>query len=104
MKRINILRKARKRLRREITPGICAAILKVLYEENYKSDNLKIKDVYKLFPLLTKNNAERFRSEEDYIYDIYWWRPYEFNKLFSGRRRFMRWLIKQYKNDKEEII
>ncbi len=101
MRRIKILRKAKRELRFRGANGICTAIASVLSRKT--NNKWTLHEVYKLFPLLTKSNAERFRSEEDYYcIDGYWWKRGDFG-LFSGRRQFMRWLIKQYRADKTEL-
>ena len=100
MKRIDILKEAHKLLRDRRECGICIAILRV-------SRSIPLKDVYIKDPLdlffsyFTFENAKRFGASRNF--DGYWW-PIKSYGLFSGRRRFMRWLMKQYKNDKEEII
>lgn len=88
MKRIKILRKAHKLLKRHEREGICIAILFI----SHKSPDV-------IFPLLKREYAKPFGADPE---RPYWWKPGEYG-LFSGRRRFMRWLMKQYKNDKEEI-
>lgn len=102
MKRIDILKEAHKLLKIGYmcyASGICIAIQKV-YLNNGKL--IEIFDISKKFPLFTLENAKKFKAVDD-TYWSYWWKPYNYG-LFSGRRRFMRWLMKQYKNDKEEII
>ena len=96
MKRIDILRKAHKLLKMGYAPGICIAIQKV-YSNNGKL--IEIFDISKKFPLFTLENAKEFEAVDD----TYWWPSYSY-RLFSGRRRFMRWLMRKYRNDKEEII
>lgn len=96
MKRIEILKEAHKLLKEGYVPGICIAIQRV-YSNNGKL--IEIFDISKTFPLFTLENAKKFGAEDN----IYWWKQYKYG-LFSGRRRFMKWLIKQYENDKEEII
>ena len=98
MKKFDILKEARKLLIRGEFKGICSAIKCVLLDHDSN-----IIDPSIVFPLLNQINAEKYREEIDYYWLDYWWAPGNF-RLFSGRRRFMRWLMKQYKNDKEEII
>ena len=62
----------------------------------------RLKGAKDIFPLLDIKYAEKYRRDPLYGNDWFWWNPYNFT-LFSGRRRFFRWLVKQYKNDKEEI-
>ena len=105
MRRIEILRKARKLLRKGLAPGICVAILHVLRMEGSKHEVYDIEEVYKMFPLLTNENAQKFPDlfvSFVSTWGVFWWEPYKFG-LFSGRRRFMRWLIKQYYADKTEL-
>lgn len=96
MRKIQILREARELLKTGNFAGICGAI-EIILKKNKIPYN-----VGTVFPLLLVETAERYRKTRDYIYGHYWWEPYEFG-LFSGRRRFFRWLIRQYKNDKTEI-
>lgn len=96
MKRIDILKEAHELLKMGYAPGICSAIQRV-YSNN--GNLIEIFDIPRKFPLFTLENAKEFKAVDD----IYWWPSYRYG-LFSGRRRFMRWLMKQYKNDKEEII
>lgn len=96
MRKIQILRETRKRLRSGNFAGICIAIRDVLV------DNEIDHNIRTVFPLLLETSAEKYRKPKDYLYDEYWWKPYEFG-LFSGRRQFFRWLMRQYRNDKTEI-
>lgn len=99
MKRIEILREAHKLLRKR-EYGICLAIIRV-FCNNRKINKriITISDIPDYFPLFTLENAKKFGA----IDNAFWW-PKQSYGLFSGRRRFMRWLMRQYKNDKEEII
>lgn len=96
MKRIDILKEAHKLLRDKRECGICVAILRSI-----SLKGVYIEEPLDLFSYLTFENAKRFGASRDF--GGYWW-PMKSYSLFSGRRRFMRWLMKQYKNDKEEII
>lgn len=96
MKRIDILKEAHKLLKKIYAkPGICVAIVEVFES---KGIFITCKEIPDYFPLFTLENAKRFGAKKG----LFWW-DYNYG-LFSGRRRFMRWLMKQYKNDKEEII
>lgn len=98
MKRIEILKEARKLLIRSEFKGICSAIKYVLLDIDAEIINPDI-----IFPELKNSlNAEKYRKKVDCNYRDYWWVPGNF-RLFSGRRRFMRWLMWKYRNDKEEI-
>ena len=106
MKRIDVLREAHKLLKKNKVPGICDAIKTVMRDNNlikYES----YQEVYKYFTLFTIENAIKFsnrlKNNRWYYSGSYWWKPGNF-RLFSGRRRFMRWLMWKYRNDKEEII
>lgn len=103
MKRIDILKEAHKILKNHDDPGICLAIKRV-FCNNGKF--IKIENISDYFPLFTLENAKKFGA----INDVFWWKIQDYNLfsgqygLFSGRRRFMRWLMWQYRNDNEEII
>lgn len=94
MKRIDVLKEAYKLLKKHEEPGICFAIRRVFLNNGVTNDK-----IWDYFPLFTLENAKKFGARDK----IFWWKKYKYG-LFSGRQRFMRWLIKQYKNDKEEII
>lgn len=66
-------------------------------------DNKTDYKVRTVFPLLLDTAAERYRKLKDYLYDEYWWESYKFG-LFSGHRWFFRYLIRQYRKDKKEIL
>lgn len=93
MKRIDILKEAHYLLKRHGNNGICTTISFLInaYELSCSPNDI--------FPLLKREYAKPFGADPE---RPYWWEPGEYG-LFSGRRRFMRWLRKQYKNDKEEI-
>lgn len=100
MKRIDILREANRLLEKGYSPSICKAIDRAL-DNNYISTFSK----YELFPLFNPRNAIRFSTRlmfnrEYRFFGEYWWEPYNYKR---GRKRFMKWLMKQYENDKEEI-
>ena len=96
MKRIEILREANKLLKNHESPGLCTAIVRACRNNGIFITNNIISNY---FPLFTLENAKRFGAKDN----TYWWTINRYG-LFSGRRRFMRWLMKQYRNDKEEII
>ena len=98
MKRIEILLKAHKLLKKQ-QGGICVALYKVIIHNIImNSFNLPPKNIHDYFPLLTLENAKKFGAEDLQ----FWWDPREYG-LFSGRRRFMRWLMWKYRNDKGEL-
>ena len=96
MRKIQILREARELLKTGNYAGICGAI-EVVLKKNKIPYN-----VGTVFPLLLETAVERYRKTRDYMYGHYWWELYEFG-LFSGRRRFMRWLMWEYRDDKEDF-
>lgn len=97
MRKIQILKESKKLLINKKECCICSAIWNSL-EHNGIYDC----DLNKIFPLLTRENAKRFRNNKDRNRADYWWEPGDF-KLFSGRRWFMIWLMWKYRNDKTEI-
>ena len=97
MRKIQILRRARRLLKKQKAKGICIAIRYILNDIDAEELRPNI-----IFPELSLKNAEPYRDIRDKRWRDYWWTPGEFG-LFSGRRRFFRWLMKQYKNDKTEI-
>ena len=110
MKRIEILREAHKVLKGKkycyYANGLCVAIYLVLSEHglwkwprNKKYNSIDYDKIQVYFPLMTRENALKFGADKT---SAFWWRPGEYG-LFSGRRRFMRWLMRQYRNDKEEL-
>lgn len=101
MKRIDILKEAHKLLKDRRECGICIAIFRV-FRSNSLKDVVYIEKSSDLFSsYFTFENAKRFGANN--IFDGYWW-PINSYGLFSGRRRFMKWLMWKYRNDKEEIL
>ena len=97
MTRLEILKEAHRLLKEKEARGICIAINRTL-EHNKLVDIGDTRTAYDFFPLLDLWNAESFGGKDE----IYWWKPREYS-LFSGRRRFMRWLMWMYRNDKEDF-
>jgi len=93
MRRVEILKEAHELLKSHECKGVCTAIRQALDTHQYIKYG-----VDKYIPLFNFNNAKRFNAHKKQ----YWWKPGKYS-IFSGRRRFMRWLIRQYKNDFEEL-
>jgi len=105
MRRIEILKEAHELLKSHHAYGICNAISEVLYKSNivYHRDP----DLNKYFPLFTFENAKKVSLSLRLLSNTvcingFWW-PYYRYGLLSGRRRFMRWLCRQYKHDNTEV-
>lgn len=94
--RIDVLKKAKKYLKTDKYNGICPAIYSSLAHYNIRVDHI----VEYYIPKFNINNAKKFGASAKY--EPWWWKPYRFN-IFSGRRRYLNWLIRQYKNDKTNL-
>jgi hypothetical protein len=97
MRRIDILKEAHELLKSHECNGICTAIRQALDNNGYI--NYRI-DYY--IPLFNYHNAKRFNAYCPNPNKDYWWKYGRYG-IFNGRRRFMRWLMRKYKYDKEEI-
>lgn len=102
--RIDILKKAKEYLKTGKYPGICPAILKALefYEIPFRLYYLSPTErIMYYIPLHNLINAKKFQTDK-YLYNPFWWKSYKFN-IFSGRRRYLNWLIRRHKNDKTNL-
>lgn len=97
MTRLEILKEAHRLLKKKEASGICVAI-KMTLQYNKLVDIEDTRTANDFFPLLDLWYAESFGGKNK----VYWWEPNNY-KLFSGRRRFMRWLMWKYRNDKEDF-
>jgi len=96
--RFDVLKNAEKH--EDDTLGLCSAITKSIYDLyniEVLYDHLK-----ELFPEFSLDNAKKLGFNPCYYDDnVYrwWWKPGEWN----GRKRFLKWLIKYYKNDTSDF-
>lgn len=74
--------------------GLCYAIHKSLYEYGIITGYLGL---ITYFPLFTRNNALAFGASES---DDFWW---PIGNWSTGRKDFLNWLIKQYRDDKTDL-
>lgn len=97
MKRIDVLREARRLLIKKKECCICSAIQASL--ESFGYYNIDISEV---FPLLSETYSEPFRNKKSRKRIECWWEPGRFD-IFCGRRWFMLWLMAKYREDETEI-
>lgn len=96
--RIDILKRAKYLLKRHEVEGICTAIVYAIRDYDIRIQ-FHIRKIFKLLNYnIAKNNFNSTTLDEN----LYWWKPYRFH-IFSDRRKYLNWLIKQYKNDKEDL-
>ena len=94
--RIDILKEIKKTFKKDKAMGLCYEIVKTLQKHKIYSPGI---DIIYMFPLFTFDNAKNFGAKNNGC----WWKPYKFS-IFNGRKKFLNWLIKQYKNDKTNLV
>lgn len=96
--RIDILKRAKYLLKRHEVEGICRAIVCALRDYDIRI-TFHIRTIFKLLNYnIAKNNFNATALDEE----GYWWKPGRFH-IFSDRRKYVNWLIEQYKNDKKDL-
>ncbi len=89
IRRYDVLLLAKQRLKSGEFLGLCNAI-------KYSLAQYSLEDrPSSYFPLFTRDQALKFRANKD---RNYWWKPGKFG-ILSGRRMYLNWLIRKYKND-----
>lgn len=96
--RIDILKRAKYLLKRHKVEGICSAITCACRDYNIHIPYF----INTIFKLLNYNIAKNNFNATGIDKQFYWWKPGRFH-IFSDRRKYVNWLIEQYKNDKKDL-
>lgn len=99
--RVDILRAVKYNYRGLRGDGICTSIsrmCRIHLKQNSSLRCMEYTEAKELFPKLSRSNANDFRL--DYDDKGYWW---ECGDWKGGRMQFLDWLIKEYKDNKENL-
>lgn len=94
IRRYDVLLLVKQKMLNKEFKGLCSAM-----RESLDECGLTQNVVY-FFPEFYKAYALKFGAKEFDKHNGYWWKNGRFG-ILSGRRRYLNWLIRKYKDDKE---
>jgi hypothetical protein len=94
IRRYDVLLLAKQKMESGEFSGLCNAISASLSEYDLWCPTNRLDDYFLLY---NRDQALKFGASKS---GNFWWKAYKFGKL-SGRRRYLNWLIREYKDDQE---
>ena len=92
IRRYDVLLLAKQKMKVGEYSGLCNAITSSLSEYGLWDSTDRLEDYFLLY---NRDQALKFGASKS---RNFWWKPYKFG-ILSGRRMYLNWLIRKYKND-----